>query len=140
MISVAHFYKTLVCRQERQWAIRSTGLPPSFPQISPRGPYQVCKSLVRLGADHYPPSNHESWNCGNAAGAGILPVLVYCFLEGPLSQGLFRHPAIKANGPGDLLQDRNIGDVPASSEVCLKYRLVPISYSAFSLSTRPVMK
>jgi hypothetical protein len=107
--------KTLAYRQEG--AIRSTGLRPSFPQLRSRGPYKVCKSLVRLGAGHYPPSNHESWNCCNAAGAGILPVTVYCFLESPLSHGLFRHPTIKANCPDDLFQDRNIGYVPAISEV-----------------------
>jgi hypothetical protein len=109
---------------------------------SPRGSYELFKGLVRLGADHFPPINQESWNCCNPAGAGILPVTVHCFLESPLSQDLFRHPAIKANGPGDLFQDRNIGDVPASSEVCLKYRqvkLIPLAQclSPFSEFLRP---
>jgi hypothetical protein len=105
--------------------------------MPPRGSYQVFKSLVRLGADHFAPIDHESWNCGNTAGAGILPVMVYRFLERPLSQSLFRHPAIKANGPGDLCQDRNIGDVPSSREVCLKYRQVKLISFAQCLSPFP---
>jgi hypothetical protein len=115
---------------------------PSFPHFSTRGMYKVYKGLVRLGADHFPPTNHESWNCCNAAGVGILPVTVYRFLESPLGQCLFRHPAIKANCPGDLFQDRSIGDVPSISEVRLKYslvKLVPFAqcFSPFPKFLRP---
>ena len=115
----------LVGEKPRYWTARS------FPLFSPRCSYQVYKSLVRLGADHFLPVNHESWNCGNAAGAGILPVTVYRFLESSLSQGLFRHPAIKTSCPGDLFQDRDIGDVPTISEVCPKYsqaKLLPFAH------------
>ncbi len=69
------------------------------------GPYKVFKNLVRLGAYHFLAINHESWNCGNTTESGILPVLVHCFLESLLSQGLFHQLAIKANCPGDLFQD-----------------------------------
>ena len=116
---------------------REPGLPPSGPHLPPGGSYQVLKSPVRLGADCFPALNHESWNRGNAAGAGILPVTVDRGRESPLSQGLFRHPAIKADGPGDLFQDRDIGDVPASSEVGPKYRQVKLIPPAQSLSPFP---
>ncbi len=121
----------LVGEKPRYWITRS------FPLFSPRGSYQVCKSLVRLRADHFPPLNFEGWNCGNAEGPGILPITVYCWLEGLLNQGLFRHPAIKTNCPGDLFQDRDIGDVPAISEVCPKYSQVKLLPFAHCFSPFP---
>jgi hypothetical protein len=63
--------------------------------------------------------------------------MVYCFLESLLSQDQFCRPAIQSNFPDDLLQDRNIGDIPSISEVCVKYRHVKLIPLARCLSPFP---
>jgi hypothetical protein len=61
--------------------------------------------------------NQKSWNCCNAAGAGTLPVTVYGFLEGPLSQGLCRHPAIRPIVPAVSFKTEMLLPAPPGGQI-----------------------
>jgi hypothetical protein len=101
-------------------ALGITGGRPAFSPGGPGGGDQVDKGLVGLGAHDFLPTHHEGWDGGNAAGAGIFPVAVDGCLEGSVGQNPSCHLAVKADGPRDLLQDRDVRDVAAVGEIGLE--------------------